>query len=101
MSMVKVQAFVLCNLLLVSAVSFAQKTEAHFDVFFKDEKIGRLHAQKTMNAAKSFEELRTETDATFCFFLFINPFYIYKEGKLVSMEVNTKVGEVVSHLSTI
>ncbi len=55
-------------LFFVTANLLAQKTDVDFDVFFKDEKIGRIRAEDIKEGTKSYKNLRTQTD-TKVFFL--------------------------------
>lgn len=59
--------FLLTGFLLVYNLTLAQKKEIFFDVFFKDEKIGVLHAQETKSESTSLKVLTIETSTTFLF----------------------------------
>lgn len=53
-----------------------------FDVMFKDEKVGVLHAKEAKSESKSFKELTIETNSTF---LFIP---IYTESEVTTTQEN-------------
>jgi len=57
----------LASFLLTGTFAHAQNEETFFDVIYKDEKIGVLHAKETMLKSKSFKLLTTETSTTFLF----------------------------------
>jgi len=59
--------FLLASFLLVGTITHAQKQEVLFDVIYKDEKVGVLHAQETKTESKSFKLLTIETNTTFLF----------------------------------
>jgi len=59
--------FLLASFLLVGTITHAQKQEVFFDVIYKDEKVGVLHAQETKTESKSFKLLTIETNTTFLF----------------------------------
>lgn len=78
----KKNLFLLTSFLLVYTFTLAQKKEILFDVMFKDEKVGVLHAQETNSESKSFKVLTTETNTTF---LFIP---IYMESEVTTTQEN-------------
>jgi len=59
--------FLLTSFLLVGTITHAQKQEVFFDVIYKDEKVGVLHAKETKTESKSFKLLTIETNTTFLF----------------------------------
>jgi len=59
--------FLLASFLLVVTITHAQKQEIFFDVIYKDEKVGVLHAKETNTKSKSFKLLTIETNTTFLF----------------------------------
>jgi len=59
--------FLLTGFLLMYNFTLAQKKEIFFDVIFKDEKIGVLHAQETKSESTSLKVLTIETSTTFLF----------------------------------
>jgi len=59
--------FLLASFLLVGTITHAQKQEVFFDVIYKDEKVGVLHAKETKTKSKSFKLLTIETNTTFLF----------------------------------
>ncbi len=63
----KLNFYLLVIFLFVGIVTHAQKQEILFDVIFKDEKVGVLHAQETRSESKSFKVLTIETSTTFLF----------------------------------
>ncbi|MFT6134109.1 MAG: hypothetical protein ACJAZM_000592 [Cyclobacteriaceae bacterium] len=57
----------LVTILLVWTFTFAQEKKIHFDVMYKDGKVGVLHALETKTKTKSLKILTIETSASFFF----------------------------------
>ena len=63
----KKNLFLIASFLLVGTITRAQKQEVFFDVIYKDEKVGVLHAEETKTESKSFKLLTIETKTSFLF----------------------------------
>jgi len=63
----KKNLFLIASFLLVGTITRAQKQEVFFDVIYKDEKVGVLHAKETKTESKSFKLLTIETKTSFLF----------------------------------
>jgi hypothetical protein len=62
-----VNFFFLGYFLIVSTLSLAQQKDIFFEVTFKDEKIGLLHAKEVVAGNKSVKNLTIDTDAKYSF----------------------------------
>ncbi|MEO5978308.1 MAG: DUF6134 family protein [Chryseolinea sp.] len=63
----KNEFFLLASFLLAGTFTRAQNQEIFFDVIYKDEKVGVLHAKETNTGSKSVKLLTIETKTTFLF----------------------------------
>ncbi len=63
----KVKIFLLGYFLVLNTLLFAQQKDIFFEVIFKDEKIGTLHAKEVLSGNKSVKNLNINTDATYLF----------------------------------
>lgn len=63
----KKKFFLLAGFLLIGTFTRAQHQEIFFDVIYKDDKVGVLHAKETKAESKLFKLLTTETNTTFLF----------------------------------
>ena len=59
--------FLLLSFLLAGMLTRAQNQEVFFDVIYKDDKIGVLHAKETKTESKSVKLLTIETKTSFLF----------------------------------
>lgn len=63
----KLNLALLTGFLMVTLVALAQSQEINFNVIFKEEEVGVLHARETTSGSRSFKVLTIETSTTFFF----------------------------------
>ncbi|MBK5279445.1 MAG: hypothetical protein JJE09_11345 [Bacteroidia bacterium] len=80
--MMKLNFVLFASFLFVATLTLAQKQEIIFDVIYKDEKVGALHAQETKVGSKSIKVLTIETNSTFFFI----PIYMESEVTAIQQD---------------